>query len=358
MKIIDRYIIQKFLGTFFFTMALIILIVVVIDLSEKVDDFIEKKAPFSAIVLDYYVNFIPYYVSLLSPLFIFIAVIFFTAQLANRSEIIAILGSGVNYSRFLFPYFVGATIIGLLNFILAAFIVPPCHKKAEAFEDIYVRSKKKVLASEIYLRPAPGLFMSLESYNGDDSSGYNFATDYFIGSEKIYHLQAERIYWNRSKKTWSLENYMYRRYYVNGQTLQTGYKKDTLLNINPEEFTKANKVIGTMDFFELNKEIARTKSTGSGNLDALEVEKYKRVASSFAMLVLTLLGVAIAARKVRGGVGIHLGVGLFASFIFLLLSQFSTTFGVSGQMPPLVAVWIPNIVYLGIGIYVAVKAPK
>ena len=358
MKILDRYIIGKFLGTFFFTMTLIILIVVVIDLSEKVDDFIEKKAPFSAIVFDYYLNFIPYYVSLLSPLFIFIAVIFFTAQLANRSEIIAILGSGVNYTRFLFPYFIGATIIGLLNFALSAFIVPPCHKKAEAFEDIYVRTKKKVLSSQIYLRPSPGTYISLESYNSEDSSGYNFSSDYFIGTEKIYHLQAERIYWNKNKKKWSLENYMLRKYFQNGQSVQSGFKKDTLINVHPDELTKANKVIGTMDYFELNREIANTKLTGSGNLDALQVEQYKRIASSFAMLVLTLLGVAISARKVRGGVGIHLGVGLFASFIFLLLSQFSTTFGISGQMPPIIAVWIPNIVYLGIGIYVAIKAPK
>lgn len=358
MKILDRYIIKKFLGTFFFTMALIILIVMVIDLTEKVDDFIEKKAPMEAIIFDYYLNFIPYYISLLSPLFIFIAVIYFTSQLATRSEIIAILGTGVNYTRFLFPYFIGASVIAILNFILSAFVVPPCHKKVEAFEDTYVRNEHRVLSSKVYLRKAPGLFVTLEAFNLTDSTGYQFTTDYFIGTDKIYRLNADQLIWNKAKKQWTLENYVIRRFSTNGETIESGYRKDTALAITPDEFSATNLVVSTLNYFELNHEIKETISEGGSNINNLLVEKYKRQASSFAMFVLTLLGVAIAARKVRGGVGIHLGLGLFISFTFLLLTQFSLSYGISGQMHPFIAVWIPNISYLIFGIVIAIKAPK
>lgn len=359
MKILDKYIIRKFLGTFFFTMSLIILVVVVIDLAEKVDDFIEKKAPFTAIIFDYYLNFIPYYISLLSPLFIFIAVIYFSSNMASRSEIVAILGSGISYKRFLYPYFIGALIVCVINYLFTSFVVPACHKKVLAFEQVYIKNKQQVVNTNIYLQKAPGLFVTLESFNQEDSVGYNFCMDFFVGTNKVFRLSADRISWNSKKQNWSLENYLYRLFTQSGQEmLQAGSRKDTTLLLKPDEFVIKNTTVSTLDYFELRDAIKEMKSKGSESLDSFYVEQYKRGASSFAMFVLTLLGVGISARKARGGIGIHLGLGLFISFTFLLMTQFSLTFGISGQVHPLLAVWIPNIAYSILGIYIAIKAPK
>ena len=252
MKLIDRYIIRKFLGTFFFSMALIILIVVVFDISEKIDDFIAKEAPLKAIIFDYYLNFIPFFLNLFSPLFTFIAVIFFTSQMANRTEIVAILSSGVSYRRLLVPYMVAATVIAILSLYLNNFVIPHSTKKQIAFEDIYIRNEFHNNDRNIHKQISPGNYIYLERYSTDENIGYKFSIEKFSKGKLYYKLMADSIKWDSTKSNWSIRKYYIR--YINGmdEYIRTGKKIDTSFAFTPAEFGRKDNMVGTMDYFELN----------------------------------------------------------------------------------------------------------
>lgn len=358
MKLLDRYIIRKFLGTFFFSMALIILIVVVFDISEKIDDFIGKEAPLKAIIFDYYFNFIPFFLNLFSPLFTFIAVIFFTSQMATRTEIVAILSSGVSYTRLLFPYLLAATVIASLSLYLNNFVIPHATKKQIEFEDIYIRNEFHNHDRNIHKQIAPGNYIYLERYSTEENTGYKFSIEKFNKGQLYYKLMSENIKWDSTKSSWTINNYYVR--YINGmeEFVTKGDKIDTTFAFTPEEFGRKDNTVGTMDYYELNDYIASEKFKGSDNIASYEIEKYRRSAFPFATFVLTLIGVSIASRKVRGGIGMHIGLGIAISFTFIMFMQVSTTFAASGLVSPLIAVWIPNILFGFLSWYLLTKAQK
>ena len=358
MKILDLYIIRKFLGTFFFSMALIILIVVVFDISEKIDDFIGKEAPLKAIIFDFYFNFIPYFVNLFSPLFTFIAVILFTSQMATRTEIVAILSSGVSYYRLLLPYMVSAVVIAILSLYLNNFVIPIATKKRIAFEDRYIKNEFHNRDRNIHSQLSPGMYIYLESYSVEDNTGYKFSIEKFNDGKLDYKLMAENIKWDSIKKNWSINNYYTRT--INGmdEYIKKGKQLDTTLSFTPKEFGRKDNTVETMDYNELNQFIASERLKGSNNIELYEMEKYKRTAFPFATFILTLIGVSIASRKVRGGIGMHIGLGILISFTFILFMQVSTTFAASGLVSPLLAVWIPNFIFCILALFLLRIAQK
>ncbi len=358
MKILDKYIIKKFLGTFFFSMALIILIVVVFDISEKIDDFIGKEAPLKAIVFDFYFNFIPYFVNLFSPLFTFIAVILFTSQMATRTEIVAILSSGVSYRRLLLPYMLSAIVIAILSLYLNNFVIPNATKKRIAFEDKYIRNEFHNRNRNIHMQLTPGNYIYLESYSTTDNTGFKFSIEKFSDGKLDYKLLAESIKWDSVKNNWSINNYFIREIKGIDEYVKKGKKLDTVLSFTPKEFGRKDNTVETMDYYALNEYIDSERLKGSENVELYEIEKYRRISFPFATFILTLIGVSIASRKVRGGIGIHIGLGILISFTFILFMQVSTTFAASGLVSPLVAVWIPNFIFTFLALFLLKKAQK
>lgn len=326
-------------------MTLIILIVVVFDISEKIDDFIGKEAPLKAIIVDYYFNFIPYFVNLFSPLFTFITVILFTSKMATRTEIVAILSSGVSYTRLLFPYMLSSVVIAVLSLYLNNFVIPHATKKRIQFEDRYVRNEFYNRDRNIHKQITPGNYIYLESYTVQTNTGYKFSIEHFKNGQLNYKLMAENIAWDSIKNCWSINNYYIRE--INGmdETIKKGIKFDTVLSFTPQEFGRKDNTVETMDYNELNKYIETEHLKGSENIEFYEIEKYRRISFPFATFILTLIGVSIASRKIRGGVGMHIGLGIFISFTFIMFMQVSTTFAASGLVSPLIAVWIPNFIF-------------
>lgn len=359
MKTLDIYIIKKFLGTFVFSMILIIMIVVVFDISEKIEDFIQKEAPLRAIIFDYYLNFIPYFVNLFSPLFTFIAVIFFTSKMASLTEIVAILSSGVSYKRLLFPYMLSATIIALLSLYLNNLVIPRANKKRMAFEEKYIRDGFYNNERNIHIQLLPGTYIYLENFDTETKTGNKFSIEKFKKGELYYKLVAENIKWDSIKSTWSINNFYVRN--INGmkESITKGIKIDTVLGFTPQEFgRKDNNLVETMDYNELNRFIESERLKGSDIIELFEIEKYRRIAFPFATFILVLIGVSIASRKVRGGIGLHIGLGILISFTFIIFMQVSTTFAASGLVSPLVAVWIPNSLFSFLAWYLLKKAQK
>ena len=316
MKKLDLYIIRKFLGTFFFSLVLILCIVVVFDLSEKLEKFLENEAPVKAIVFDYYKNFIPYFANVFSSLFTFISVIFFTSKMAYDSEIIAILSTGISFRRFLFPYLMSATVIAILSFLLGAFIIPNANEKRIEFEKQYMGKRYANKEQNIHRQIAPGTYIYMSSYSVASNVGYDFSIENFRG--------------------------------------------DTLINkLTSSEFSEnPKKIREQLTFPELDRYIDRMKMRGSSNVIEFQIEKYKMIANAFATFILTFIGVSISSRKIRGGMGLHLGIGLLISFSYILFMQFSTVFATNGNMNPLLAVWLPNILFAIIGVFVYRTAPK
>ncbi|MBN8695724.1 MAG: LptF/LptG family permease [Bacteroidetes bacterium] len=358
MKLIDRYIIRKFLGTFFFAMLLIILIVVVFDVSEKIEDFVGKQAPLRAIIFDYYFNFIPYFINLFSPLFTFIAVIFFTSKMATRTEIVAILSSGVSYNRLLFPYMVSATVIALLSLYMNNFVIPNATKKRIAFENEFIRDKYYNNDRNIHKQISPNNYIYIERYSTEDNTGYRFSIEKFNKGALYYKLVADNIKWDSVKSQWSINKYYIR--YISGmdESIVKGEKIDTVLAFTPKEFERKDNTIETMDYTELRAYIASERLKGSDKIEVLELEKHRRIAFPFATFVLTLIGVSIASRKVRGGIGMHIGLGIGISFTYIMFMQVTTTFAASGLVSPMIAVWIPNIVFTFLALYLVKIAQK
>lgn len=358
LKTIDVYIIKKFLGTFFYAIALIIMIVIIFDLSEKIDDFIEKKAPLSEIILVYYANFIPYFINLFSPLFTFIAVIFFTSRLAFNTEIIAILGAGVSFKRLLLPYLISALILLLLSVYLSNFLIPQANQKRLDFEYTYVKSPQSFRDRNIHLQIRPGIFVYLESFNTRTSTAHRFSLEEISNGELTYKLMAENAEWDSIEGGWTIRNYSIRT--INGldEQLRSGEELDTILPFTPADFMQDLAEMEKMNFRELRDHIANERLKGSEFVKFFEVEKHRRMAFPFATLVLTLIGVALSSKKVRGGIGLHLGIGLAMSFSFILFMQVSTTFATNGNLHPFIAVWIPNLLFGILGAYLLKVAPK
>ena len=358
MKTIDIYIIKKFLGTFFFTLLLLIFIVIIFDISEKIDDFLKHDAPLKAIIFNYYFNFIPYFINLFSYLLTFIAVIFFTSRMASDTEIIAILSSGISFRRMLFPYFISATVLALLSFFLANFIIPYTNRGMFAFEKQYINDQREFNDQNIHKQISPGTFIYLENYNTHTNTGWKFSIEKFQDRQLVYKLKADRLEWDSIHARWIISNYFTRK--INGidESLHKGLKLDTVLSFQPSDFTEDIEEVKIMDYITLRKHIKNKELRGDPDIVKYKVKKYERIAFPFATIILTVIGVSVSSRKVRGGIGFHLGFGLALTFIYILFMQIFTVFATFGELPPLIAVWVPNVIFGIIALIMLKKAPK
>ena len=358
MQKIDWYIIKKFLGTFFFTLTLILLIVIIFDISEKIDDFLEHKITPRSIFLDYYIHFIPYFGNLFSPLFIFISAIFFTSKLANNTEIIAMLNSGISFNRLLRPFMISAVILGSISFILGNFIIPPANTKRINFENTYLKNKRYSNAKDIHMQILPGQYIYMQNFNSRIDVGYKFTLESFRDGKLISKLKSDYVKFDSINQKWQIHNYEIRNFYDDLEIINIGNRLDTTLNLSPQEFTKRISLVETMNMFELNNYITEEELKGSEQLAYHKIEKHKRIAFPFASIILTLIAVAIASRKNKGGIGIHLGIGILIAFTYILFMQVSTTFATNSNLSPALAVWIPNICYIILAGVLLYKAPK
>lgn len=356
---LDWYIIKKFLGTYFFAIALIISIAVVFDVNENIDKFINNKAPIKAIVFDYYMNFVPYFSNLFSPLFVFIAVIFFTSKLADNSEIIAMFSTGMSFKRLMRPYMISAALIALLTYGLGAYVIPKGNVTRLNFEDQYKRKKKQEYVRNVQLEVDSGVIAYIERYENYNKTAYRFSLDKFKGKQLVSHLTARSAtYDTTSVHKWTLKNYMIRHMDGMKETITKGDRLDSIIKMDPQDFLIMKGQQQTMTSPELKEYITKQKQRGFANIKEFEIEYYQRIAMSFAAFILTSIGVSLSSRKVKGGMGLYLGIGLALSFSYILFQTVSSTFAINGNTPPLLAVWFPNILYTFIAIYLYRKAPK
>lgn len=356
---LDLYIIRKFLGTFFFAIALLMFITVIFDLSEKLDEFMENNAPPKAIVFDYFLNFIPYFAALIAPLFTFIAVIFFTSRMAYNTEIIAILSSGVSFRRLMIPYMIAASVIVILNVYLNQRVIPHSNKVRFDFEERYYHfSTKRFSERDVHKQIEPGVFIYLESYSTSNDYGRKFSIEKFENGELVSKLVSQDIKWDTTKNKWRVRNYMIRDYVDGKQVITKGSSIDTTLNMHPDEFRRRDNAIEAMDVDELDLFIEDMLLQGSTSTNALLVEKHRRIASPFSTFILTLIGVSVSSRKVRGGIGMHIAIGLLLSTSYILFMKFSSEFAISGSLSPILAVWIPNFLYAIVSLFLYKLAPK
>ncbi len=354
---IDRYIIAKFLGTYFLAIALIISIAVVFDCSEKLDDFFEHNAPFKAVVVDYYFNFIPYFATLFSPLFTFIAVIFFTSKMAENTEIIAILASGVSFKRMMFPYFVSALFIALLTFYLNGYVIPEDNTIRLKFENTYVKSRDVSFARNIQMEVAPGEIAYIERFDKTTNSGYSFSLEKFDGKTLISRLTAKNIQYD-TLNNWKISYYMIREFHEKAEKMTQGTEMDTTIAMVPSDFFVTRHMQEQMTIPELKQYIEKQRSRSVGNLKEFELEYHKRFAAPFAAFILTLIGVSLSSEKKRGGIGMNIGVGLLLSFSYILFTTISSTFAIQSSMSPFWAVWLPNLTFIPIALYLYRNTPK
>lgn len=357
LTILDKYIIRKFLGTYLFSIILIISIAVVFDLNEQLDKFLRNDAPLKAIIFSYYMNFIPYYVNLFSPLFVFISVIFFTSKLADNSEIIAMLASGMSFKRLMKPYMISAAIIAIASFILTGFVIPPANVVRIKFQNKYIRNKAVTYAERIQIKIEPNVIAYFNRYDDKDKMGYNFSLDKFEDKQLVSRLIARKIEYD-SAYHWVLHEYSIRDFEKMKERITSGSKMDTTLTIVPSDFLISANDFEQMTTPQLYKHIKRQKDRGIGNIQSFEIEYHKRFASIASAFILTIIGASLSSRKVKGGMGLNIGIGLLLSVSYILFMTLSSTFAVSGLVSPLIAAWIPNIIFTFIAAYLYRKAPN
>jgi len=358
LKKIDIYIIRKFLGTYFYSILLLAIIIIIFDISEKIDDFIDKKAPLSAIVFQYYLNFIPYFVNMFSALFTFIAVIYFTSRMAANTEIIAILSNGISFWRMLRPYLYSALILTILSFGLMNYIIPYTNRSLRAFEKVYIKNPFRVNDMNIHMQIRPDTLIYVENFNNVVNIGYRFSME-AIGKEGLMmKMTAEMIKWDSVKSQWQASNYCIRQITDKREYLRKGRELDTVMNFRPDDFVTDIEDAKIMTYNQLNRYIAKERLRGNTNVGKFDIEKYKRITFPFANLVLAFIGVALSSRRVRGGTGMHLGMGIAIAFTFILLLQVTSVFAVFGNLPPYIALWIPNILFSIVALFLLKLAPK
>ncbi len=358
LKKIDIYIIRKFLGTYFYAILLLTVIIIIFDISEKIDDFIEKDAPLRAIIFDYYLNFIPYFVNMFSSLFTFIAVVYFTSRMASNTEIVAILNAGISFWRFLVPYLISGVFLTVLSFTLMNYVIPYTNRDLRAFEKRYIKNPFKSNEMNIHMQLEPGTYIYLENFNSTAKIGYRFSLEKFDSTGLKLKLKSEMITWDSIQNRWKMNNYMIRRIKPQGESIYQGKETDTIMAFTPADFMVDIENAKTMTYNQLSNFIAQEEMRGSNLTGQFSLEKYKRLTFPFANLVLTFIGVALSSRKVRGGIGMHLGLGIAIAFTFILLLQISSVFAIFGNLPAWIALWIPNIIYSIVAIILLRMAPK
>jgi lipopolysaccharide export system permease protein len=346
-KTIDKYIIKKFLGTYIFAIILILAITIMFDINEKLDAFL--KAPIDETIFDYFLNFLPYFANQFSPLFTFIAVIFFTSKLADNSEIIAILSSGVSFKRLLRPYMISASVIAISTYVLSAYIIPPANIERIEFTNTYVKNKRVEYGNNIMLQVAPGQIAYMSRYDNTTKTGYKFSLETFKDKKLKSRLTAQTIKWDTAYN-WQVREYEIRNFKETREEIKTGKKLDTIIPFEPRDFLIAKNDHEKMTSPQLRGYINRQKERGVANIKSFEIENEKRYAMCAAAFILTIIGMSLSSRKVKGGMGLNIGIGLVLSFSYILFMTVTSSFAVSGLTSPMVAMWIPNIIYTIIAI--------
>ncbi|MBD5213330.1 MAG: YjgP/YjgQ family permease [Bacteroidales bacterium] len=355
LKILDWYIIRKFLGTYVFAIILILAITIMFDINEKLDAF--TKAPLKATIFDYFVNFLPYFANQFSPLFTFIAVIFFTSKLADNSEIIAILSSGVSYRRLLRPYMISAAVIAGATYVLSAYVIPPANVKRIDYMNTYVKNKRVEYGSNIMIQVARGEIAYMSRYDAPTRTGVKFSLEKFEDKQLVSRLTAQTIKWDTLYR-WRVQNYLIRDFRGNREYITSGTALDTIIPFEPRDFLISKNDHETLTNPQLSTYISRQKERGVANIKSFEIELQRRYAMCAAAFILTVIGMSLSSRKVKGGMGINIGIGLALSFSYILFMTVTSTFAVSGLTSPMVAMWIPNFIYAIIAVVLYRKASR
>jgi lipopolysaccharide export system permease protein len=348
-KIIDYYISKKFLGTFFYSIALIISIATVFDISENLDEFISKDIPTKDIVFQYYMNFIPYFANLFSPLFTFISVIYFTSRMAYNTEIIAILSSGMSYKRMMRPYLVSATLIATFSYILGNYVIPSANRERINFRNHYINVISRQSERNIHRQIEPGVYIYMQQFT-TSNIGYQFTLEKFANQKLVEKITADNISWNEDSSRWVINNYWKRIFADDKEFITKGYRIDTVLNMTPSDYKVELDEMEALTTKQLRSEIKSMKLRGVNSVE-FAIERHKRISGPFSAFILTIIGVSLASRKIKGGLGFHLGLGLLLSFSYILFMQVSVVFAVNGGTPPMLAVWIPNLMYAVIAFF-------
>lgn len=363
-KKIDRYILSKYLSTFFFCILLMTVIVVVVDVSEKTDDFVKSKLPFSQIITDYYFGFIPRIDAMLFPLFVFISVIFFTSKMANRSEVVAILSSGVSFRRLMVPFFAGGLILASILWLGYQYVVPRANKKWGDFEAKYIDpnfgadNNQRSYKTHLYFRNDSNTYIGIRGYDTVSKIGNGFFVQRFSGNKLIYNLRADNFSWDTAVRKWKLDNIMERELKGISENVKRTPSLQVAYNFKPVDLRKDEYLKDQLPTPALNQFIRQEKLRGSENLNTLLVERYTRDAIPVSVLILTIIGAVLASRKVRGGSGLHLAVGVIISVMYILFSRFAVVFATKGNFTPFIAAWTPNFIFGALAFYLYKRAPK
>lgn len=363
LKLLDSYILKKFLGTFVFTMLVITAIAVVIDTSEKADDFVRSGLSAKQLITAYYIGFIPFIMSMIYPLMVFIAVIYFTSKMAGRSEIIAILAGGVRFNRLLRPYLLGAVFLAVIFWLASQYWIPKANEIRTDFQAVYVDRNSSYNGdpyrnNNYYLRVDPNTFVGFKYYDTANKVASNFFLQRLKGNKVVYNLRAESVRWDPAKKDWKLTSIVERT--IDG-VRETLTRKDTMhvnLNVQPKELRRDDYLKDKLTTPELKQFIKMEELRGSEGLNTYKVELFHRDATPFSVIIMALIGAIISSRKIRGGSGVHLAVGIVLASIFVVMDKFAVTFSTKGNMPPLLAAWLPNIIFSGVACILYVKTPK
>ncbi len=360
-KVLDWYIIRKFIGTYIYSIALIISISIVFDVNENLAKFSQYHAPLKAVVFDYYANFVPYFANLFSPLFVFIAVIFFTSKLASNSEIISMLAAGVSFKRLMRPYMISCVLISTLSFFLSAYIIPHGTVIRQNFETMYKNKKKNTSADNVMLQVDRGVIAYIQHYDNTMKKGYGFSLDKFENKKLVSHMTAMEAQYDTisdSKYHWTLNNWKVRELRGLKEHITSGMRRDTVIQMEPTDLVYSKGQQETFTSPELKEYISKQMDRGSSNVVQYQVEYHKRIASSFASFILTTIGLSLSSRKRKGGMGMYLGIGLALSFGYIMLQTVSSTFAINANTPPIIAAWIPNIIFAIVAYFCYKKAPN
>ncbi|MCI5710353.1 MAG: LptF/LptG family permease [Prevotella sp.] len=360
-SILDRYIIKKFIGTYVYSILLIISISIVFDVNENLDKFTKFHAPLQAIVFDYYANFIPYFANLFSPLFVFISVIFFTSKLAGNSEIISMLAAGVSFRRLMRPYMISCVMISALTFYLGAYVIPHGTMIKQNFESLYKNKKKISAAENVQLQVDKGVIAYIQHYDDNAKKGYGFCLDKFENKKLVSHMTANEIQYDTisdSKYHWKASFWTIRKLKGLREHITQGSVKDTVIMMEPTDLVYSRGQQETFTSPQLKAYISKQINRGSGNVVQYQVEYHKRIAMSFASFILTTIGLSLSSRKRKGGMGLYLGIGLALSFGYIMLQTVSASFAINAGMPPALAAWMPNIIFIVVAYFCYRKAPR
>ncbi|MDI1256834.1 MAG: LptF/LptG family permease [Flavobacterium sp.] len=360
MNIIDKYILKRYLATFTVMLLLFIPIGIVIDVSEKVNKMLQNKVPFEKIAI-YYYDFTVYFANLLFPIFLFLSVIWFTSKLANNTEIIAILSSGISFSRFLRPYIIGATIVSVFALLMGFFVVPKASEGFNNFRYMYLRGSGQIEMREttnVFREISKGEYLYVQNFNQISKTAFQFSLEKFNKEKMVFKITADRIHWNAKKKNYTMTNYKKRIVGELGDRIEASEKKDTVFKFDLDDLTPTVYVAETLSLGELNKFIKKEKSRGSANINVYLVVLYKKYSIPVSAFILTIIAVAVSSMKRRGGMGVNLAIGIGLAFTYIFFDKIFGVLAEKSSLPPLIAVWIPNTVFGILAIYLLRNAKK